>query len=154
MQQISDNVFTITESLGSNNSMVVTSEGIVLIDSPHKPTDAVAWRRQVEEKGRVRYLINTDHHIDHTMGNFFMAGDGVTIVGHDETRRKLVEGHPTLEFMRSLLGYIDPAGIPLMEDYVYRIPTLTCNGGMTLHLGGVTFQLMYFQGHTPNGLMI
>lgn len=154
VEQIADNVFVITENLGSNNGMVVTSEGIVLIDSPHKPTDAVAWRRQVEEKGRVRYLINTDHHIDHTMGNFFMADEATVIIGHDETRRKLLEAHPTLELMTTLLEHFDPAGLPLMENYIYRVPTLTCSDRMTLHLGGICFQLMFFQGHTPNGLMV
>jgi cyclase len=151
MEEIADNIFVETGKLGSNNTMIVTTAGIVLVDSPHKPTDAVAWRREVESRGQVAYLINTDHHIDHTMGNAFLPG---TIVAHEGTRRQLAGNAPTLEFMIELLGTIDPGGIALMEGYATRLPAITVNDRMTLHCGDVTLELSHHRGHTPNNLMV
>lgn len=38
MKQLSANVFVETGLRGANHGFVITSEGIVLIDTPHKPT--------------------------------------------------------------------------------------------------------------------
>ncbi len=151
MREIARNVFIETGKLGSNNTMILTEAGVVLVDSPHKPTDAVAWRREVEARGKVLYLINTDHHIDHTMGNAFLPG---TIVAHEGTRRRLAENAPTLDFMIDLLGTIDPEGITLMEGYSLRLPTITVNDRMTLHCGDATIELSHHRGHTANNLMV
>ena len=68
---IDSNILVETEFLGSNNSIVCTPEGVVCIDSPHRPSDAMAWRRVAEGCGEVLYLLNTDHHPDHTIGNYW-----------------------------------------------------------------------------------
>lgn len=93
MEQIDRNIFVETETLGSNNSMILTSEGILLIDSPHKPTDAIKWKREVESRGNVIYLVNTDHHIDHTMGNFFLGGK---IISHKKQGKNWPKNFLTL----------------------------------------------------------
>lgn len=77
MEQIDNNILVETGNLGSNNSIILTSIGIVLIDSPFKPTDAIKWKHAVESKGKVICFVNTDHHIDHTMGNFFLPANNV-----------------------------------------------------------------------------
>ena len=151
MEKIDHNIFVETANLGSNNSMILTDEGIVLVDSPHKPTDAVEWRRQIEARGEVVYLINTDHHIDHTMGNFFLPG---TIVSHEQSRERLLTAAPTLPFMIRLLETLDPEGVALMAGYATRVPTITMTDRLTLHLGGVTLELSHLPGHTPNSIMI
>ena len=65
MQKVTDNVFTDTTIRGCNPSFVVTSDGVVVIDTPQLPTRAVAMRKEAEEHGPIRYLINTEHHVDH-----------------------------------------------------------------------------------------
>jgi cyclase len=151
MEEIDHNIIVETGNLGSNNAIIHTERGLVLIDSPHKPTDAVKWRGEVDSRGEVAYLVNTDHHIDHTMGNFFLPG---TIVSHQQTREKLLTAAPTLDFMKWLLQTLDPPGIELMEGYVTRVPTITMNDTMTLHLGDVTLELSHQAGHTANGIMV
>ena len=69
--RLTPNIYVETGYRGANVSYVTTEQGIVMIDSPQRPTDAVAWRKQIEEKGQVRYLINTESHPDHFTGNFF-----------------------------------------------------------------------------------
>ncbi len=55
MKQLTKNVFVETELRGSNHGIVTTSDGIVMIDSPHKPSDALRLKAEVERRGRLRY---------------------------------------------------------------------------------------------------
>lgn len=147
MEQIAHNVFVETENLGSNNTMIVTSRGIVLVDSPYKPTDAVKWQKEVDAKGEVLYLINTDHHPDHTSGNFFLKGE---VIAHEGTRKQLMMNPPNKE----LLGFFDPQGIPLLNEFSWRLPTITLNDRMTIHLDEVTLEIFHLKGHTSNNIMV
>src|SRR5713226_998109 len=75
MEQVTPNVYTETKLRGCNPSFVVTSDGVVVIDTPQLPTKAVAMRKLAESHGPIRYLINTEHHVDHIFGNYFFKGD-------------------------------------------------------------------------------
>ena len=44
MKQLTANVFVETGLKGANHGLVTTSDGIVLIDTPHKPSDALRLR--------------------------------------------------------------------------------------------------------------
>ena len=91
MQKITPNVYLGTKfstppiSRGCNPSFVVTSEGIVMVDSPMYPTYAVKWRDEIARIGEVRYIINTGYHPDHISGNYFYSG---VVVSHQGAREK------------------------------------------------------------------
>ena len=53
MQRVTPSVFTTTEIRGCNPSYVVTSAGVVVIDTPQLPTKAVAFRQEAEQHGPV-----------------------------------------------------------------------------------------------------
>lgn len=152
MIEIDSNILVETEHLGSNNAIVSTSEGLVLIDAPHRPSDAVRWRRLVESQGETVFLIHTDHHIDHTMGNVFLPG---RIVAQEMTRDLLKNKAPTRQYISDLLDVIDPAGkMYIQDDYRVRLPSVTFQKSMTLHVGGIDFELSHHPGHTLNSTMI
>ena len=81
LEQVTPNVFTTTKLRGCNPSFVVTSDGVVCIDTPQLPTKAVAMRAAAEAHGSIRYLINTENHVDHIFGNYWYRGAG-EIVNH------------------------------------------------------------------------
>lgn len=55
---------------GSNNVYVETAyRGVVMIESLMRPTDAVSWKVQVHDKGEIIYLIHTEGHHDHVLGD-------------------------------------------------------------------------------------
>ena len=81
MEQATENVFVETGLRGCNPGYVVTSAGVVVVDTPQLPTKAVEMRRQAETHGEIRYLINTEHHVDHIFGNYYFKGSG-TVVNH------------------------------------------------------------------------
>ena len=74
MEQVTKNVYFEPKLRGCNPGFVVTSEGVVVIDTPQLPTKAVEMRKLAESHGPIRYLINTEHHVDHIFGNYFFKG--------------------------------------------------------------------------------
>ncbi|AVZ39255.1 MULTISPECIES: MBL fold metallo-hydrolase [unclassified Dietzia] len=148
--QVSPHVHVETAYLGSNNSIIVGTDGVALVDTPHKPTDAQAWRRVVEGFGTTRFVVNTDHHPDHTIGNFWMGGE---VVSHRGTRDRLLRDAPTEEYLRDLFEVIDPDAVDLLPSYSVRVPEVVFQDRLDLHLGDVHLELRFQPGHTANSLL-
>lgn len=147
MHQVAESVWVETEHLGSNNSVIATPDGVVLIDAPHKPSDAQRWATKVNEFGTVRYLVNTDHHPDHTIGNAWLPG---TIVSYVGTRATLEAVPPSADYLRELFARIDPEAVKLVDKYSVRLPELVYTDRLNLHLGGEVLELSFHPGHTRN----
>jgi cyclase len=146
LRQITPNVYVETEFAGSNVSFVTTGDGVVMIDTPMLPTDALAWRGEVVKKGEVRYLINTEHHPDHIAGNYFFSG---IIVSSEETRREI--SLLPMEELRKRIS-LDPEGHAryLFDHCHYRIrvPEITYSDRLSLCLANQTLELYHLPGHT------
>ena len=94
MQQLTPNIYVDTQFIipvsgpgpyGCNPSFVVTSEGVVLIDTPALPTYALKWRDEISKRGEIKYIINTEYHPDHISGNYFFPG---TVVAHEGVKNE------------------------------------------------------------------
>ncbi len=162
MQQLSDNVYTETKTRGCNPSYVLTSAGAVVIDTPQLPTQAVAMREEIEEFAKIKYLINTEHHIDHIFGNYFFQGAG-TVVAHSEVKANFMtiaeNGFDPFAYAREAIPTDDPAGeaiFPEREEYYRSMndPTITFEGSMNLQVGDTTFEIVHTPGHTPGQICI
>ncbi len=144
MQQIAPNVYCEIGSRGCNFSWVVTREGVVIIDTPPVPSDAVKWREEISKFGPIRYVINTEPHMDHFAGNAFLGG---TVVGHDGVRNAILQG--SLEELREMVKRFAPESPPPAKDFHLRPPDITFSQNLTLNLGEHTFELINMPGHTP-----
>ena len=149
MERITPRIYTETKRRGANTSIVVTSEGVVLIDTPHKPSDAVKWREEVAQKGDVRYIINTEHHMDHCAGDYFFSG---TVVAHERAAER-IKSTP-LEQVKERLQQIDSEIKDLIDDYRLRVPAITFSERMTLYVGDRTFHLIHLPGHTSGEIAV
>jgi cyclase len=149
MQKITDHVFAETGFRGCNAGFVVTEEGVVMIDTPQIPRDAVKWRDEIARHGPVRYVINTEPHGDHFTGNYFFEG---TVVAHEGTRQAIMAA--SVEQLKDYMKQLDPESLPLVEKYSYRPPTITLSQRLTIYLGNHTFQLINLPGHTPFQLAV
>jgi len=150
LERITPRVLVETGNLGSNNSLIVGSEGAILVDAPHCPSDAITLARAAQEFGHIRFVVNTDHHPDHTIGNFWMPGE---VVSHAGTRHRLLEDAPTDEYLKDLIARIDPPALPLMDDYQVRVPNVVFDSEMTIYVGDVSLELTFQPGHTANSLL-
>lgn len=144
MIQISDNVFAETGFRGCNPGFVVTSEGVVMIDTPQLPEDALEWRDEIARHGRVRYLINTEPHADHFTGNYYFEG---AVVAHEGTREVILS--TPVESLKDRVRQKSPDSLSLMDGFTCRPPGITLSQRMTLYLGSHTFELVHMPGHTP-----
>jgi len=143
MQKITDNVYAETGFRGCNPGFVVTKEGVVMIDTPQMPVDAIKWRDEVAKHGPVRYLINTEPHGDHFTGNAFFEG---TVVAHEGVREAILAAD--VEQFKENIRQTAPENLALMEGFSYRPPTITLSQRLTLYVGDHTFQIINFPGHT------
>ncbi len=118
MEQVTPNVFTTTKLRGCNPSFVVTSDGVVVIDTPQLPTRAVAMRAEAESHGPIRYLINTENHVDHIFGNHWFRGAG-EVVNHKALWDIFMDPKAALDPFDYALEAIptdDPEGAALIPD--------------------------------------
>lgn len=161
MDQVTPNVFTSTKWRGCNPSYVVTSDGVVVIDTPQLPTKATEMRAEAEEHGRIRYVINTEHHVDHIFGNYFFRGAG-EVVHHQGVYDRFMVVEPQLDpfaYAAEAIPTDDPAGEELFPDRetYYTDPnygSVVFSGDLTLHVGGHTFELLHTPGHTPGQIAV
>jgi cyclase len=156
VEQVSANVFIDAMASGPCTvGAVRTPEGLVLIDSPNQPTRAVRWRGEVESLGEVRYLINTEFHLDHTFGNAFLPG---TVIAHRKTKELFYEdsvlGPSPMKEPEPYVRKVDPEGLGLAADYRAREPEVAFDDRLTLDLGGVTVEAFVAPGHVPFQLAV
>lgn len=144
MQKITANVYAETGFRGCNPGFVVTREGVVLIDTPQMPADAVAWRKEVAKRGAVRYVLFTEPHGDHFSGAHFFPG---TVIGHEGTRQAMLAASAS-QFIDRMKERA-PESLPLLEGFRFRPPEITFTEKLSLHVGDHTFQLIHMPGHTP-----
>jgi cyclase len=144
MQKITDNVYVESEISRCNTSLVVTREGVVVVDTPMVPANAKKWAKEAARFGPIRYVINTEPHGDHVSGNCYMGG---TLVAHEGTRDAILASK--LDDFTGMLKMMEPDSLPLDKDFRYRPPEITFSQQLTLYLGSHSFHLIKIPGHTP-----
>jgi cyclase len=144
MQKITDNVYVENGFRGCNTSFVVTSEGVVVIDTPMVPQEARKWRDEIAKFGPVRYVINSEPHSDHISGNAYFEG---LVIGHEGTREAIL--HASVDELTNGLKMMAPDSLPLEAGFKFRPSDITFSQRMTLFLGKHTFQLINLPGHSP-----
>jgi glyoxylase-like metal-dependent hydrolase (beta-lactamase superfamily II) len=83
-KKIKDGIYVQTANdLNSNCGIILTRDGVVLIDSGHNPTDSLAVLNAVRKLTTlpIRFLINTENHPDHVTGDFVFSPPTVVIAG-------------------------------------------------------------------------
>ena len=161
MEQVTPNVWTQTGWRGCNPSYVVTSVGVVVIVTQQLPTKAIAMRSEAESHGPIRYVINTEHHVDHIFGNFYFKGAG-PVVHHQGVYDRFMVVYPELDpfaYAAEAIPTDDPDGaalFPRREEY-YADPNsgpVVFTGDLTLRVGQHTFELLHTPGHTPGQIAV
>jgi len=149
MEKVTDNVFVEDIYPICNVGLVKTDDGLVMIDTPVNPTDAVHWRNQISSLGKLKYVINSEEHFDHCTNSYFF--DGILITS-ELTRSSMAKtpGEETMDWVKEH----DPKGLPLMEDFKMRLADITFEDELTLRLGKHTFRLISMPGHTAGNIAV
>jgi cyclase len=160
-EPVTPNVFTDVTIRGCNPSYVVTTDGVVVVDTAQLPTKAVAMRAEAESHGPIRYVINTEHHVDHIFGNYYFKGAG-TVIHHQGVADNFMVPTPLLDpfdYAAEAIPMSDPEGKEIFpaRDVYFQDPNrakITFNGDALLKVGDHTFRLIWTPGHTPGQIAV
>ncbi|MGH2538128.1 MAG: MBL fold metallo-hydrolase [Candidatus Promineifilaceae bacterium] len=123
---------------------VVTREGVILIDTLFYPEETRAIKEFLEGRlsQRVRYVINTHYHADHTLGTCLFPD--AHVVSHALCRQLIDSaGRQGLEEMK--------AESPEFERVQIVLPNIVFDRGeLELCLGGKKLRLLASPGHSPD----
>ena len=129
------------QEANSNCGIILTKEGVVLVDSGHNPTDSREVLAAVKKLTPlpIRYLINTEVHPDHTTGHFVFSPPTV-IIAHEGTGEAMKKAFDP----QRLAGLIKqaPEMAAAAQGYQLVTPQIEYRGKMTLHVGERTIELI------------
>ena len=148
IRKLEDGVYVyVGKNFNSNCGIVLTREGVVLIDSGHNPTDSRAILEAVKKLTPlpVRFLIDTEPHPDHTTGHFVFSPPATIIAaeGAGASMRSREGGEPD---RIQKLAATSPEMRAALEGYRFVTPDIEYRQKMALKVGERTFELMYLKG--------
>jgi len=147
-ERVADDVYTFQSDVYAqvNAGAVIGQDWAVVIDTLAFPDETLAIREFIEEelKRKVRYVINTHYHADHSWGNCFFPG--AYILSHALCREYLKEhGEASLETAVQMDSVFQKSQIVL--------PQITFDSGfLELIIGEKTLRFIELPGHSADGI--
>jgi cyclase len=144
-KKIKEGIFVRAEKpVDSNAAVILTEEGVVLIDSGHNPPDSHALQKAVKQltSQPVRFLINTEPHGDHTTGHFVFSPPAMVIAAHGATDSMKKAYNPERN-QRLMTEY--PAMKEAFQGFRMITPHVEYKDKMVLNVGGRTFELHHLK---------
>jgi cyclase len=150
IREVAPDIFVETEFHGANVGFVVTGEGVILIDTPLLPNDARLWRSEIKKRTdqEIIYIINTDHHRGHILGNqFFPEG---MVIAHEfawKNMQSYGDGFRT-RLLNLYRERIPEAAREWERDLDIVVPQITFTDRLVLFKGDKEIHLIPLGGHT------
>lgn len=150
IHEVAPNVLVENSFHGANVGCIITGEGVILIDTPMLPEDARAWQDEIERRTDepIVYILNTDHHRGHVIGNQYFPQ--ATVIAH-EFAWKNMKSYGDSFRTRLLNLYRDriPEAVDeWKEDLNIVEPEVTFNDRIILFKGDKEIHLIPLGGHT------
>jgi glyoxylase-like metal-dependent hydrolase (beta-lactamase superfamily II) len=146
-ERISDDVYVFTSGMYAQvtASAIVTTEGVVVIDTLPFPVETRQVIEYIERRAPITYVIYTHYHADHTYGGYLFRH--ARFIAHELCRELLMtRGESGLKLARTQNASL--------ADVQLRLPDIVFTGEMTLRLGGKTLVLSHSPGHSPDGITV
>ena len=128
----------------SNAGIILTSEGVVLIDSGHNPPDSLAVSNAIKKLTPlpVRYLINTEPHSDHTTGHFVFSPPAM-IIAHEGATESMKQAYNPKRNEKLMADY--PEMRESFKGFKMITPHIEYRQKMILNVGERNFELHYLK---------
>jgi len=123
------------EGAGGNIGVSVGSDGILIVDDQFAP---LAGKIEAAVKqlnpGKLKFVLNTHHHGDHTGGNATFAAKDATIIAHRNVRKRLADAP---------------------DSKKEALPVITFDQSASVHFNGEEIKLLHHgPGHTDGDSVI
>lgn len=141
--KIAGNVYML-EGAGGNIGVSVGPDGILIVDDQFAPlADKIRASLKTLGQGKLRFVLNTHFHGDHTGGNAAF-GPEATIVAHDNVRKRM-----STDQRSEFFGRTTPASPK------EALPVITFDQSLTVHFNGEEIRAIHFpNGHTDGDSVI
>ena len=144
-KKIKDGIYVYAQKpADSNAGIIVTQEGVVLIDSGHNPPDSQAILKAVKQltSQPIRFLINTEPHSDHTTGHFLFSPPAI-IIAHEGATDSMKKAYNPQRNEKLMADYPDMR--ESFKGFKMITPQIEYRDKMTLNVGERTFELYYLK---------
>jgi cyclase len=142
--KVAGNVYML-EGAGGNIGVSVGDDGILIVDDQYAPI-ADKIRASLKEMGadkKLRFILNTHWHGDHTGGNV-VFGPEAPIIAHDNVRKRMSTEQKSEFFKRTTPAAPKEA-----------LPVVTFNQNLTVHFNGEEIRAIHYpHGHTDGDSVI
>ena len=142
--KVAGNVYEL-EGSGGNISVLTGADGAFMVDTQFAPLSdkIIAAVKAIQPDGRIRFVVNTHVHGDHTGGNENMAKAGAVLIARENLRNRLAK---PAAGANGQTPPAPPAG---------ALPILTYDAPVTIHMDGEDVQLIPIpSAHTDGDTMI
>lgn len=143
--KVKDGIYVFASKEGNSTcSIVLTQEGVVLIDSCQTPVDThklLAGVKKLTDKP-IRFLIDTEVHNDHTFGHFVFSPPAI-VINHEGAAEGMKKNYDPKRI--ETLKAQSPEMREAVQNYKFITPHVEYKNKMTLNLGERTFELIYLK---------
>jgi glyoxylase-like metal-dependent hydrolase (beta-lactamase superfamily II) len=141
--KVSGNVYML-EGSGGNIGVSIGADGILIVDDQFAPlADKIKAAFKSLGEGKLKFVLNTHWHADHTGGNE-VFGPEAPIIAHDNVRKRLATEQKS-EFFK----HTTP---PSPKE---ALPVITFGHSVTVHFNGEEIRAIHFpNGHTDGDSII
>lgn len=143
-ERIADDIYVFTSQsyIQVTAGAILTSEGVILIDTLYFPEETKAIKEFLHDRLglQVKYVINTHYHADHSQGTYLFPN--AQIISHRLCRNFLDSmGRDGLEEAKKESEELNEVQIQL-PNMIFD------SGALQLHLGNKTVELYHMPGHS------
>ena len=133
VKPVSQNIYML-EGAGGNIGVSVGSDGILIVDNQFAPLAVkIAAALRKLDPGKLKFVLNTHWHGDHTGGNAFFGSDA-HIVAHTNVRKRLADSKDTKK---------------------EALPVITFDHSLSVHFNGEEIKVIHLPpGHTDGDSVI
>ncbi|HXE29170.1 MAG TPA: MBL fold metallo-hydrolase [Stellaceae bacterium] len=113
---------------GGNITIVTASDGILMVDAEFPPVhDKVRAAITAVSQQPIKAIVNTHYHPDHTSGDAAFIKEGVTVIAHENVKKRLLAGY-TNGLTGNHTNGLPPDAVPTKTYSGNTGPTLKVNG--------------------------
>jgi alkyl sulfatase BDS1-like metallo-beta-lactamase superfamily hydrolase len=140
-----------------NVGVVVTNDGVVVIDSSLSPAQAEGVLAKIKEvtEQPVKYLIYTHGHVDHVGGAKVFTREGAKVIAHRNVNSRL-DKYKELDKYHYLINTRQFATNFQQGEMMshFKSPDIVFDQEYVFQLGGKTFNLIHGKGETDDHCII
>jgi len=128
--KVTSNFYTL-DGQGGTIGVLTGPDGVFMVDAQFAPlTDKIVAAIKQISDGRIRYMVNTHVHGDHTGGNENLGKMGVTILARENLRMRLEKPNPGAN------------GAPGVPTPAAGLPVITYDAPVTIRMNGEEVRLI------------